>query len=66
MDKGAWLAMVHGVEKSRPQLKRLSIHTILSVLVITCCVKNYLKTSWLTATESIISEFLWVKNLGAP
>ena len=28
MDKGAWLATVHGVEKSRPQLKRLSILTL--------------------------------------
>ena len=28
MDRGAWLATVHGVAKSRTLLKRLSIHTL--------------------------------------
>ena len=27
MDRGAWQATVHGVEKSQTQLKQLSMHT---------------------------------------
>ena len=31
MDRGAWQATVHGITKSRTQLKRLSTHAILLI-----------------------------------
>ena len=61
-DRGAWRATVHGVAKSRTQLKRLSSHTS----------KNNLRapwTSWSTAakcTEKGCFSHTGVSSLGLP
>ena len=44
MDRGAWLATVHGVAKSGTRLKRLSLHThvrVLSLKLILCILGFY-------------------------
>ena len=36
MEIGAWWAIVHGIAKSRAQLKRLSLHKLCNILFVSC------------------------------
>ena len=36
MEIGAWWAIVHGIAKSRAQLKRLSMHKLCNILFVSC------------------------------
>ena len=42
IDRGAWLATVHRIAKSRTQLKQLSTHAQMSKLFVKCQIVNIL------------------------
>jgi len=56
MNRGAWQATVHGVAKSRTQLKRLS--TLQNFPACTCLTQP-VPTNWSLAVLSLTSQRTW-------